>query len=343
MRIGILAPITWRTPPRRYGPWEQVCAYLADGLAARGHRVVLFATGDARTRAELSWVCPRPLGEDPSLPAGPYEMLHMGHALAAARELDVLHNHFNCYPLCFTPLLPTPVVTTLHGSALLEPHTRLVYRRFRHLPYVSISDAERAGCPELNYVATVYHGIDPAGFTFRERPGDYLLFLGRICPEKGAHLAVEAARRSGMRLVLAGPVPPKDREFFDQAIRPHVDGRRVEYVGEVGPEERDRLLGGALALLHLITVPEPFGLVLVEAQACGTPVVAFPLGSVPEVVRDGVTGYLVRDLDEAVRRLADVDRLRRPACRAWVEERFTVDRMVEGYLAVYRRVLAGAA
>ena len=339
MRIGILAPITWRTPPRRYGPWEQVCSSLADGLAARGHQVVLFATGDSLTRAQLSWVCPRPLGEDPQLPARPYEFLHMAHALAAARELDILHNHFNCWPLCFTPLLQTPVVTTLHGSALLEPDTRVVYRRFRDLPYVSISDAERSGCPELNYLATVYNGIDLRQFTFQERPGDYLLFLGRISPKKGTHLAIRAAHRAGVRLVIAAHIPEDERAFFDEAVRPHIDGKRVEFVGEVGPAERDRLLGGALALLHLVTVPEPFGLVMAEAQACGTPVIGFRAGSVPEVVRHGETGFVVSDLDEAVAALERVADLDRRACRAWVEARFTVERMVEGYLDVYRRVL----
>ena len=341
MRIGLLGPIAWRTPPRRYGPWEQVVAHLADGLVARGHEVVLLATGDSQTRARLEWVCPRPLGEDPTLDPKAYEFLHIGRALelARARAFDVLHNHLNAYPLVFSPLVDIPLVTTLHGSALLEQAPRLIYRRFRGLPYVSISDAERQGLPELNYVATVYNGIDLAQFTFQPRPGTYLAFLGRISPKKGAHLAIEVARRTAIPLKMAALIPPDERDFFETAIRPHLDGRLVEYVGEVGPRERDDFLGGALALLHLCTVPEPFGLALVEAQACGTPVIGMGLGAVPEVVQHGRTGFVVHSLAEAVEAVGQLHRLDRHACRRWVEERFTVEKMVEGYERVYETVL----
>lgn len=345
MRIGILAPIAWRTPPRRYGPWEQVCANLAAGLVARGHEVVLFATGDSHIPgARLSWVCPRPLGEDPGLPARHYEWLHMGHGMAAARELglDLLHNHCNWYPLAFSGLLDIPVVTTLHGSALLEPDTRPFYQRFAHLPFVSISDAEREGCPGLNYVATVYNGIDLGQFTFSGKPGGYLVFLGRASAKKGLHLALDVAERSGVPLVIAAHIPPDERAFFEGQVRPRIDGRRIRFVGEVGPAERNRLLQGALALLHLVTVPEPFGLVLAEAQACGTPVIGMGLGSVPEVVRHGETGFVVSSVDEAVEAVAHVRTIDRARCRAWVEERFTIGRMVEGYIQVYEKVLGRA-
>ena len=342
MRIGLLGPITWRTPPRRYGPWEQVVASLAEGLVARGHEVVLLATGDSATSARLEWVCPRPLGEDPSLHPKVYEFLHIGRALelAAQGAFDVLHNHLNAYPLVFSPLLPVPVVTTLHGSALLEPAVRVIYRRFRHLPYVSISDAERSGLPELNYVATVYNGIDLRQFTFRAEPGAYLAFLGRMSTKKGAHLAIEVARRSGLPLKMAATIPPDERAYFEAVIKPQLDGRQVEYVGEVGPRERDALLGGALGLLHLCTVPEPFGLALVEAQACGTPVIGMKLGSVPEVVCHGRTGFVVDSLEQAVAAVRRLPELDRRACRQWVEQRFTVQQMVAGYEAVYRRALA---
>lgn len=384
MRIGILAPITWRTPPRRYGPWEQVCAHLAAGLAARGHDVTLFATGDSWVPGvTVSSVCPRPLGEmqtatgeapteaadnaatldataaatdgaagdgrhggywglkDAGLSPSQYEWLHMAHAFAEAkrRRLDVLHNHFNWRPLAFASLVDMPVVTTLHGAALLEPETRPVYRAFRHLPYVSISDAERAGCPDLHYVATVYNGIDPAQFTFRERPGDYLVFLGRASRKKGLHLAVKLAEQTGIPLVIAAHIPPDEQAFFDAVIRPRIDGRLIRFAGEVGPEERDRLLGGAMALLHLITVPEPFGLVLAEAQACGTPVIGFNRGSVAEVVRHGETGFVVDTLAEAVEAVSRLSAIDRRRCRRWVEQRFTVDHMVEGYVNVYQTLL----
>lgn len=345
MRIGLLAPITWRTPPRRYGPWEQVVYNLATGLTNRGHEVTVFATADSQVPGRLVAVCPRPLGEDPRLDPKVWETLHMGMALATVRDLrlDVLHNHLNCYPLPFSPLLPVPMVTTLHGAALLEPATREIYRRFRHLPFVSISNAERAGLPELHYVATVYNGIDLRPFTFQPRHGTYLAFLGRISAKKGAHHAVAIARQSGMPLMMAGPIPDDEKEFFARELRPQIDGVQIRFLGEVGPPERDRLLGGALALLHPVTVPEPFGLVLAEAGACGTPVIGFGLGSVPEVVEDGVTGFVVSSVEEAVEAVKRVPQLRREDCRRRVEEHFTLDRMVEGYLAVYERVVAAAA
>ena len=341
MRIGLLGPITWRTPPRRYGPWEQVVYHLAEGLVRRGHEVTLFATGDSVTSARLVAVCPRPLGESPDLDPKIYEYLHVAEALRHARDgaLDVLHNHFNCYPLAFADLVDVPIVTTLHGSALLEPATRVIYRQRAQLPYVSISDAERAGLPELRYVATVYNGVDLSQFTFRPEPGRYLAFLGRMSAKKGAHLAVEVARRTGLPLRMAAIIPPDERDFFRREIEPHLDGDRIAYVGELGPLERDRFLGDALALLHLCTVPEPFGLALVEAQACGTPVIGMALGSVPEVVRHGETGWVVHTLEEAVEAVKRVHEIDRAACRRWVEERFTVERMVDGYEAVYRRIL----
>ncbi|MBT9252905.1 MAG: glycosyltransferase [Brockia lithotrophica] len=287
-------------------------------------------------------MCPGPLGEREDLPPRPCELMHVAHALKRAEELglDLLHNHMNYLPLPFTPLVSVPVLTTLHGAALLEADSRFLYRRYPHLPYVSISYAERQGAPELRYVANVYNGIDLADFTFVERPGSYLLFLGRLSPVKGPDLAIEVARRTGFPLKLAGPVPPEDREFFEAKIRPHVNGRSIEYVGEVGPRERDRLLGGALALLHLVRAPEPFGLVMVEAMATGTPVIGMARGSVPEVVEDGVTGFVVEDLEGAVRAVPRVAGLRRAEARRRVEERFTLDHMIEGYVRAYETVLA---
>lgn len=340
MRIGILAPIAWRTPPRRYGPWEQVCANLADGLAERGHDVYLFATGDSVTKANLVSVCPAPLGENPDLPARPWELVHIGHALAKADELelDVLHNHMNYLPLPFAGLIRTPVVTTLHGAAMLENDSREAYRMFAGRPYISISHAERTFCPELNYIANVYNGIRLDQFDFVEKQGRHLLFIGRICPEKGADLAVEFARRTGLPLVIAGIVPGHAKDFFETRIRPHIDGHKIRFAGEVGPAERNRLMGGALALLHLIRAPEPFGLVMAEAMACGTPVIGFGLGSVPEVVEHGVTGFVARDLDEAVALAEKLSAIDRRNCRERVERLFTLERMVEGYERAFERL-----
>lgn len=339
MRIGILAPIAWRTPPRKYGPWEQVCANLADGLAARGHEVYLFATGDSETKANLLSVCPAPLGENPDLPSRPWELMHIGYALKKADELelDVLHNHMNYLPLPFARLIRTPVVTTLHGAALLEADSRMAYRHYADLPYISISYAEREGCPELNYIANVYNGIRLDQFDYVEDEGRHLLFIGRICADKGADLAVEFARRTGLPLVIAGII--SDQAFFDEKIRPWIDDKQIRFVGEVGPEERNRLMGEALALLHLIRAPEPFGLVMAEAMACGTPVIGIGRGSVPEVIEHGVTGFVAADLDEAAAiadRLPDISR---KACRERVEQHFTLERMVEGYEQAFAKLI----
>lgn len=339
MRVGILGPIAWRTPPKHYGPWEQVVWTLAEGLVQRGVDVTLFATGDSITSARLRWVCPRPTSEDPTLDPKVYEFLHMGACLEEADSFDLIHNHFNCYPLCFSPLVKRPILTTLHGSALLEPNTRIIYRRFKHLPYVSISNAERAGLPELNYMATVYNGLNMDHFTFNPNPDDYLLFLGRISPKKGTHLAIKLARDTGHRLVIAGYVPPDEQSYFEEKIRPEIGGA-IEYIGPVGPRERNEVLGKAKALLHLITVPEPFGLVMAEAQACGTPVIGLNLGSVAEVVANEVTGFVVGSLQEAADALGKLDLIDRSACRKRAETHFSASAMVEGYLEVYRRLLA---
>lgn len=341
MRIGILAPITWRTPPRKYGPWEQVCANLADGLADRGHDVYLFATGDSVTRGNLVSVCPAPLGERPDLPARSWELIHIGHAMQKADELelDLLHNHMNYLPLPFAKLARTPLVTTMHGAAMLERDSRDVYRKYADMPYISISHAERRGCPELNYIANVYNGIRLEQFDFVEEQGRHLLFIGRICPEKGADLAVEFALRTGYPLVMAGLVPDHAKGFFETEIRPRIDGERIRFVGEVGPEERNRLMGEALALLHLIRVPEPFGLVMAEAMACGTPVIGIGKGSVPEVVEHGVTGFVAQDLEEAVALAGRLPEISRRNCRERVERLFALERMVEGYEQAFGRLL----
>src|SRR5690606_23524126 len=240
----------------------------------------------------------------------------------------------------FASLIRTPVVTTLHGAAMLEQDSREAFRMFAERPYVSISQAERTFCPELNYIANVYNGIRLDAFDFVGREGRHLLFIGRICPEKGADLAVAFARRTGLPLVIAGIVPEHAREFFEARIRPQVDGRQVSFAGEVGPAERNRLMGEALALLHLIRAPEPFGLVMAEAMACGTPVIGFGRGSVPEVVEHGVTGFVANDLDEAVALAARLPEIDRRKCRDRVERLFTLERMVEGYEEAFAR-LAG--
>ena len=339
-RIAMLAPIAWRTPPRHYGPWERVASLLTEGLVALGADVTLFATLDSETGATLDGVCPRPYEEDATIDAAVWSALHCAHAFERAAEFDVLHNHFDWRPLTYAGLTETPVVTTVHGFS--GPAILPVYRRYaKRTHFVSISDADRH--PDLAYAATVYHGIDLPAFTFRAVPEDYLLFFGRIHPDKGAAEAVEVAQRTGRRLILAGIV--QDEAYWRERVEPHVDGEQIRYVGSVGAQERDRLLGGAAALLHLIGFDEPFGLSVVEAFACGTPVVAVRRGSMPEIVRDGVDGALVpRGAPEAivgatVERLAEVEALDRTAIRAGAEARFSQERMAQDYLGVYRRIL----
>ena len=333
----MLAPISWRVPPRHYGPWELVVSLLTEGLVERGVDVTLFATADSVTSARLDAVCPRPLMEDPTLDAKVWEALHLANAFEHAGALDLLHNHYDFLPLTYSRLISTPLVTTIHGFS--SDRIRTVYRRYDdRVAYVSISDADRD--PDLSYAATVYHGIDLSDFTFRDGPGRRLVFLGRIHPDKGVADAIAVAEAVGLPLVIAGIV--HDREYFDREIAPRLDGEAVRYVGPIGPRDRDTLLGSAVALLHLVEFPEPFGLSMIEAMACGTPVIARRRGSVPEVIDEGVTGFVVDDVAGAI---AAVDRARsldRRGVRTRAAERFSRDRMVDDYLRVYERVLAGA-
>ncbi len=337
MRIGVLASIAHRTPPRSYGPWEQVASTLAEGLVARGHDVTLFATADSVTTGRLSAVAPTGYEEGGRYDVKVYEGLHIANAFEQAGELDVLSNQFDFLPLTYSRLVRTPVVTTVHGFS--SDGILPAYQQYDDVvSYVSISDADRS--PLLAYDATIHHGIDLARFTFRPTPGAYLLFLGRIHPHKGTHLAIEVARRAGLPLVIAGIV--QDEAYFRERVEPQL-GPRVTYAGAVGPVERDELLGGAHALLHLISFAEPFGLSVVEALATGTPVVAFPLGSLPELVQEGRTGFLVPDLDGAVAAVARLGELRRADCRAEVELRFTAERMVADYETLFSAVVMRAS
>ena len=333
IRVGMLAPISWRVPPRHYGPWERVVSILTEGLVARGVDVTLFATADSVTDARLHAVAPRGYSEDPALDAKVYEGLHIAAAFERAAELDLIHNHFDFLPLTYSRLVKTPVVTTIHGfsSERIVPVFR-AYNDIGH--YVAISDADRH--PMLTYAATIHHGIPLAEFTFRERPDDYLLYFGRIHPDKGAREAVELARRTGDRLIVAGIV--HDEAYFREWVEPFL-GDRIRFVGSAGPAERDALLGGARALLHLIGFEEPFGLSVVEAMATGTPVIAYPKGSMPELIEDGLTGFLVLDLDAAVAAMRRVPDLDRAEIRARAVERFSADRMVDEYLSLYERIL----
>ena len=334
LRLAMLAPISWRVPPRHYGPWEQFVSLLTEGLVRRGVEVTLFATADSVTKAQLSACVPRGYSEDPSLDPKVSESLHISALFERADEFDLIHNSFDFLPLTYSGLVRTPVVTTIHGFS--SERIVAVYEKYDEQGfYVAISDADRH--ERLHYVATVHHGIDMSAFEARSTPGTYLLFFGRIHPDKGTAEAIEVARRAGLPLTIAGII--QDRAYFERSVEPQLDGDRVSYIGPVGPEARGELLGGARALLHLIDFEEPFGYSVVEAMACGTPVIANARGSMPEIVREGEGGYLVHSLDETLAAVHASAHIDRRAVRASVERRFDVERMVDGYLDVYQRIL----
>jgi glycosyltransferase involved in cell wall biosynthesis len=335
LRVAVLAPISWRVPPRHYGPWELFASLLTEGLVERGVDVTLFATADSLTSARLVASAPTGYSEDPTLDAKVWESLHISAVFERAAEFDLIHNSFDFLPLSYSGLVDTPVVTTIHGfsSQRILP----VYRKYdRTTYYVAISEADRH--PSLDYVATVHHGIDMQALRAHTGARDYLLFFGRIHPEKGTVEAIEVARRAGLPLVIAGIV--QDQAYFDTRVRPEIDGERVRFIGAVEAERRGDVLGGARALLHLVSFDEPFGFSVVEAMASGTPVIAHARGSMPEIVRDGENGYLVDSIDAAVSAVRAAECLDPVSVRASVERRFDVKRMVGDYIAVYDRVLA---
>ncbi len=331
-RVAILSPVAWRTPPRQYGAWETVAGNIAEGLVERGWDVTLFATGDSLTRAHLHAVVERGYEEDPSIDPKVAEYLHIAELFEHAAEFDLIHSHYDFMALAYTRLVKTPVLTTIHGFS--SPRIMPVYEKYRDGYFVSISDSDRV--PGLNYLATVYNGIDLALYPQRKTRGEDLIFIGRIHPDKGVHLAIETARRSGRRLLIAGIV--QDKTYFQDEIQPNLDDKRISYVGPVGVEEKNALFAQAFALLHLNTIPERFGLVLAEANAAGVPVIAMDLGSCGEVIEQGVTGFLVTDVAGAVRALEEVPAIDDRACRGRVQERFSIATMVEAYEQVYARI-----
>lgn len=334
MRVAMLSSISWRTPPRAYGPWELVTSLLTEALVARGVDVTLFATLDSLTAGKLDGVAPHGYSEDSSFDAKVWEALHVAHLFERADEFDLIHNQADFIPLAFSRLTETPMVTTIHGFS--SPRILPAFERYNDRQhYVSISEADRA--PSLTYAATIHHGIEVENFPFDAEGSDALLFFGRIHPDKGAAEAIRAARAAGRRLVLCGLV--QDQGYHEREVAPFIDGDRARYRGVVGGAERLRALGHARGLLHLIHFDEPFGLSVIEAMACGTPVIAYRRGSMPELIEDGVTGFLVDSFDEAVAAIARLGEIDRRACRRAVAQRFTVERMADEYLALYRRVV----
>ena len=337
IRIAILGPISWRTPPVHYGAWETVVTNLTEELVARGYDVTLYATEDSLTAGRLRAIAPRPCSEDESLDPKVWEYLHISQCIEDAADFDLIHNSFDFMPLTYSRLISTPMVTTIHGFSIEQ--YRLVYRKYRESNFVSISDADRD--PYLRYLKTVYNGIDLRDFRFYKKSGSYLAFVGRIHSDKGVHEAIEVAQRSGLPLKIAGII--QDEEYFEVEVEPHLRSGAIEFIGPVDASARDVLLGNALASLHLTTIPERFGLAMAESMANGTPVIGRDLGSVREVVADGETGFVVNSIEEAVDSVGKVHTLDRGAARRRVESLFSVEAMVDGYLDVYRMILGDDA
>ncbi|MBB4860178.1 glycosyltransferase involved in cell wall biosynthesis [Novosphingobium chloroacetimidivorans] len=335
MRIAMLAPIAWRTPPRHYGPWELVTSLLTEALVRKGVDVTLFATQDSLTAGTLDGVVPAPYSEDPSIDAKVWEHRHLAHLFGQADRFDLIHNQADFPAHAFANLVTTPMVTTIHGFSsdrilpMYEPYQDRVH-------YVAISDADRH--PRLRYAATIHHGIDIDSFPFDPVGSDDLLFFGRMHPDKGAHHALEVARAAGRSLDLYGIV--QDQGYFEREVTPRL-GDLARYHGPVGGADRLRALGSARALLHLIDFDEPFGLSVVEAMACGTPVIATRRGSMAEIIEHGVNGFLVETPGEAIAAVESIGRLDRAKVRESVAARFHVDRMADAYIALYRRILNG--
>jgi len=343
MKIAQVAPLYESVPPKYYGGTERVVSYLTEELVRQGHQVTLFASGDAVTQARLVAPCPRALRLDAQcVDPLAHHLVLLEHVFQQAHAFDVLHFHIDYMHFPLSARQTTPHVTTLHGRLDL-PDLVPVYQTFPAMPVVSISAAQRAPLPWLNWQGTVYHGLPADLYTFHATPGTYLAFLGRISPEKGVDQAIAIAQRVGLPLQIAAKVDQVDRAYFQEVIQPLLADPLIQHIGEIGDGQKDDFLGQAYAVLFPVEWPEPFGLVMIEALACGTPVIAYRRGSVPEVLEDGVTGWIVEGLEEAVQAIARVSKLSRPRCRQVFEERFSAARMARDYVAIYRQLLAGGA
>lgn len=333
MKVAVLAPVAWRTPPRHYGPWEQVASNITEGLIQKGIDVTLFATGDSITAGKLESICEIGYEENRDQDAKVLECLHVSNLMEKASQFDIIHNNFDFLPLTYSGLIKTPVITTIHGFS--SPKIVPVYKRYNSTGhYVSISNADRS--PELSYMATVYNGLNIKDFEFTEIPDDYLLYFGRIHPDKGTAEAIEIAKKSGRKLLIAGLV--QDANYFKEKVEPQLN-EQIEYLGNAEPEKRKSLLGKAIALLHPISFNEPFGMSVAETMLCGTPVIAYNKGAMPELIKHGKTGFLVNNIDEAVDAVDQLKNINRRDCHTWAAAQFSSGKMVDDYLRLYKQVL----
>ena len=337
MKIAMLAPIAWRTPPRNYGPWEKVTSVLTEALVGKGLDVTLFATGDSLTSAKLESITERPYEVDRNMDVKVVECLHISNVMERSGEFDIIHNQFDFLPLSYSQLIKTPMVTTIHGFS--SEKIVAVYDKYNSTnSYISISNSNRH--PKLNYAGTIYHGIDSEIFSWSNKKDDYLLYYGRIHPDKGTRSAIEIAKKAGMKLIIAGLV--QDAAYFREHVAPHIDDDQIKYLGNVSQERGAMLLARAKALLHPITFEEPFGLSVAEAQMCGTPVIANNLGSMPELIEDGVTGFLINTFDETFRALDEVETLDLSYIRKRAIDKFSIASMADNYINIYQKAILGS-
>jgi glycosyltransferase involved in cell wall biosynthesis len=340
MKIAQIAPLVESVPPTLYGGTERVVSWLTEELVRQGHQVTLFASGDSHTQAQLVPIVPRALRLDGIHNSLPYNFIMLDQVVARREEFDVLHFHIDFFHYPLFRAMAHKTLTTLHGRQDL-PELPALYRAFPHMPLVSISNHQRLPLPPVNWMGTVYHGLPESLFKPGEGEGGYLAFLGRICADKGPLQAIEIARRAGMTLKMAAKVDPADRKYFEEEVKPVLDASpHVEFIGEIDDGRKQEFLGNAKALLFPIRWPEPFGLVMIEAMACGTPVIAFNSGSVPEIMEDGLTGFVVEDMDQAAAAVGKVDSLFRPSIRSRFEERFSVTAMAREYVRIYQQLAA---
>ncbi len=334
MKVAVLSPIAWRTPPLKYGPWEKVASHIAEGLVSRGHDVTLFATANSQTAGRLFATIEKPYEEDKEIDPKVAECLHISALMERADEFDIIHNHFDFLPLTYSKLIKTPMITTIHGfsSDKILP----VYEKYNeHTHYISISDADRNKI--LNYLTTIYHGLPPEEFQLGLTKKDYLLYFGRLHYDKGAHTAIQIAKKCHKKLLIAGLI--QDETYYNTHILPHIDDETVVYCGNVGKEKRNSLLSEASALLHPIYFDEPFGLSVVEAMMCGTPTIAFNRGSMPELITDK-TGFLVATEEEAIAAVDKLSTIDPAACRQEAINKFGLDKMIDNYLNAYQEILS---
>jgi len=340
LRIAQIGPLYERIPPKLYGGTERIVSYITEELVRRGHDVTLFAAGDAQTSAKLHPACPQALRLAGKQELGAFLQLPMlSDVYENADDFDVIHGHIDYWSFPFARLSRTPTVSTMHGRLDIVD-LKPVYGRYRTVPLVSISDAQRPPLAFMNWVATVYHGLPRDLLTFSKGPGKYLAFLGRISPEKRPDLAIDLAKKVGIPIKLAAKVDVADRAYFEQVIKPRLSSPGVEYIGEINESQKNEFLGNALALMFTIDWPEPFGLAMIEALACGTPVIARPCGSVPEVLRHGVSGFLATEFDDLVEAVKNVEQISREACRKEFETRFTADVMAAQYESIFRDLIS---